>query len=176
MSSDPSTLSDDQTTPGNKFCKYCDQSIEKSRTSAHLVSKKHAERYAKFVGAIPAATEAAPEGKKKRTPKEVKASATVPATVPATATVPPEAKKKRTPKDAAEQGTPASSTEAKSKKKPTDVAGVKLPADPDKKGNVICGICRKSIVSSGAKAHLASAVHKDNVEKELSSALQRTKI
>jgi hypothetical protein len=50
-----------------------------------------------------------------------------------------------------------------------------LTEDPSIKGNVWCGICQRSILKSGAKAHLSGAAHREMAQREMAAALHRTK-
>lgn len=171
-------LIDDKANPGQKYCEACKKSIEGSRASAHLVSKTHAEKFAKMIGAIPAATEqtrkTGKSGKKDAAPKddvpEAKAERKKKAREDGPAEAKPAERKKKVRADEPTEAKPAE------RKKDGEKDAIKLPADPDIKGNVICGICRKSFLKSGTKAHLASAAHKKCADDELSAALQRTKL
>lgn len=56
------------------------------------------------------------------------------------------------------------------------VASRSLSRDPDREGNLWCGICRVSLTQKQSEGHLETKRHQDNAVKHLSIAMKSAKL
>lgn len=172
-----SKLPADPEVPGNAWCDVCQQSLQASRASAHLASKKHAENAgrAKAPAPAPKATRAAAKAKPAEPADDFDGDAPRPAKKrttkverPDSSANPPEKAPRHRAEPARQEAPPRQKAPARAKEA---LPGHGLREDPSKPGNFYCGICRVSLTPAKADVHLDTARHQANEEKTLNSAI-----
>lgn len=164
MSATTNTIPVDPEKPGNVWCDACQQSLLASRANTHRASKKHADN----AGAGGAASTSEPAKKVHAKKAPVAREEDEDEDSPDSGD-----EKKATPKKAAAA---AKKAPGAPKKAPAARAAAGLPRDPDREGNLWCGICQVSLTPKQAEGHLETKRHQDNSVKHLSAAMKSTKI
>jgi hypothetical protein len=157
MSATATTLPADSEKPGNVWCDDCQQSLLASRANTHLASKKHADNAA----SAPEPAKKAPVAREEDDDDDSPDSA--------------DEKKATAPKKAGAAAA-APKKAAAAPKKAAARAPAGLPRDPDREGNLWCGICQVSLTAKQSEGHLETKRHQDNSVKHLSAAMKSAKI